>query len=209
VILYGPPGTGKTFWAERAARDLAAYRAFGQPFDVLDQAGQETVAGGLQGTGLVRLCCFHPAYGYEDFIEGYRPEAVNGQLSFRLRDGLFKRLCADATRTPDRNYYLIIDEINRGNVARIFGELLQWSINLLYGREDVAHWAHIARTCRCSKLIWHGWPRDPRFDSLAGVRDLIAGCNAAKLAVRVNLTAPAEGMVALVGVTLSQFAPAR
>jgi 5-methylcytosine-specific restriction protein B len=73
---------------------------------------------------LVRLCCFHPAYGYEDFIEGYRPEAVSGQLSFRLRDGLFKRLCADATRTPDRNYYLIIDEVNRGDIPRIFGELL-------------------------------------------------------------------------------------
>lgn len=49
---------------------------------------------------------------------------------------------------------------------------------------NIAHWAHIARTCQCSKLIWHGWPRDPRFDSLAGVRELIAACNEAGVIAR-------------------------
>jgi 5-methylcytosine-specific restriction enzyme B len=72
----------------------------------------------------VRLCTFHPAYGYEDFLEGYRPHAVNDQMLFELRDGIFKRVCADAARHPGTNFYLIIDEINRGDIPRIFGELL-------------------------------------------------------------------------------------
>jgi 5-methylcytosine-specific restriction protein B len=124
VILYGPPGTGKTFWAERAAHDLAAYGAFGKPFDALDAGEKESVTGGSQGGGVVRLCCFHPGYGYEDFIEGYRPETINAQITFRLRDGLFKRICKEAEQAVDRRFFLIVDEINRADIPRIFGELL-------------------------------------------------------------------------------------
>lgn len=124
VILYGPPGTGKTFWAERTAIDLAALCAFGKLFEQLDGAERAAVVGQGANAGLVRLCCFHPAYGYEDFIEGYRPQTVEGQISFELRDGVFKRLCNDAAASPDRNFYLIVDEINRGDIPRIFGELL-------------------------------------------------------------------------------------
>lgn len=124
AILYGPPGTGKTHWAERTARDLASHWAFGRPFDVLDEGEKQYVIGPA-GKPLVRMCCFHPSYGYEDFIEGHRPEASNtGSLSFKLRDGVFKSLCRDAASDPDRRYYLIIDEINRGDIPRIFGELL-------------------------------------------------------------------------------------
>jgi 5-methylcytosine-specific restriction enzyme B len=83
------------------------------------------VDGGDTGGGLVRLCCFHPAYGYEDFIEGYRPEITpNGQIVFRLRDGAFKRLVKDAAQNLKRSFFLIVDEINRGDIPRIFGELL-------------------------------------------------------------------------------------
>jgi 5-methylcytosine-specific restriction protein B len=114
VILYGPPGTGKTFWAEKAALDLASYWAFGKPYDDLDAGEKEKVTGGSLAGGLVRLCCFHPAYGYEDFIEGYRPETVNGQITFLLRDGLFKRICKEGGQAPDRKFFLIVDEINRG-----------------------------------------------------------------------------------------------
>jgi 5-methylcytosine-specific restriction protein B len=70
------------------------------------------------------MCTFHPAYGYEDFLEGYKPISVSNQLSFEKRDGIFKKICADAQRRPECNYYLIIDEINRGDIPRIFGELL-------------------------------------------------------------------------------------
>jgi len=124
VILYGPPGTGKTYWAEKAANDLAAISAFGRSFEVLDESERKAIVGDGQHSGLVRLCCFHPAYGYEDFLEGYRPETVDGQVAFKLRDGVFKQICKDATESPDRSFYLIVDEINRGDIPRIFGELL-------------------------------------------------------------------------------------
>lgn len=119
VILYGPPGTGKTYWAERTARDLAAYSAFDQRFEELDADRQREVS-----NRYVRLCTFHPGYGYEDFLEGYRPELANGQMAFVHRDGIFKDLCAAAQAEPNRNFYLIIDEINRGDIPRIFGELI-------------------------------------------------------------------------------------
>ncbi len=71
------------------------------------------------------LCTFHPAYGYEDFIEGFRPDLNSeGQACFTLRDGIFKRICNDARQQPDKTFVLIIDEINRGNIPRIFGELI-------------------------------------------------------------------------------------
>lgn len=124
VVLYGPPGTGKTYWAERAANDLAALSVFGKLFETLDETERTVVTGHGDNSGLVRLCCFHPAYGYEDFLEGYRPKTVNGQVSFELRDGVFKKLCKDANASPERSFYLIVDEINRGDIPRIFGELL-------------------------------------------------------------------------------------
>ena len=124
VVLYGPPGTGKTYWAERTANELAALSTFNCPFDELEEAQRESIVGGEGNAGLVRICCFHPAYGYEDFLEGYRPRTINGNVSFDLRDGIFKQLCKDAESSPDRQFFLIIDEINRGDIPRIFGELL-------------------------------------------------------------------------------------
>ena len=124
VILYGPPGTGKTYWAESAARDLAGISAFGKTYQALSEAEQRDVVGTNQQPGLVRWCCFHPGYGYEDFIEGYRPETVAGQMTFRLATGVFQQLCQDAEQSSGRRFYLIVDEINRGDVPRIFGELL-------------------------------------------------------------------------------------
>ena len=124
AILYGPPGTGKTYWARAAALDLAAVSAFGQRYGDLSESERAVIHGAGSTEGLVRMCTFHPAYGYEDFLEGYRPVSVNGSLSFECRDGIFKRLCADAERTPERLHVLLIDEINRGDIPRIFGELL-------------------------------------------------------------------------------------
>ena len=125
VILYGPPGTGKTYWALGAAMDLASYSCFRRPINQLTEDERQAILGGdeLEGS-LVRMCTFHPAYGYEEFLEGYRPSQQDGQLSFDLKDGIFKLLCHDAMRRPGENFYLIIDEINRGDIPRIFGELL-------------------------------------------------------------------------------------
>lgn len=125
VILYGPPGTGKTYWARLAAQDLAAQSLYARLFADLTPEEQKDIHGrNRQTDSLVRFCTFHPAYGYEDFLEGWRPESNNQQLGFSRRNGIFKQLCEDAQQDPSRNYYLIIDEINRGDIPRIFGELL-------------------------------------------------------------------------------------
>lgn len=125
VILYGPPGTGKTYWARSAALDLAAIASFGRRFSDLSDPQKAEIRGTHSAPGLVSVCTFHPAYGYEDFIEGFRPlNSDSGQLVFELRDGIFKRICADARRAPQRKFILMIDEINRGDIPRIFGELL-------------------------------------------------------------------------------------
>ncbi|MDF0592986.1 AAA family ATPase [Methanotrichaceae archaeon M04Ac] len=124
VILYGPPGTGKTYWAERAAREMASLDRYGKSLDQLSEEQRSALIDGGDDSGPVRICCFHPAYGYEDFLEGYRPEETDGKMSFALRDGIFKKLCKEALANPDVRFYLIIDEINRGDIPRIFGELM-------------------------------------------------------------------------------------
>ena len=124
VILYGPPGTGKTYWAERAALELVSLDRYGRSFNHLSEEQRESLLDGGDDSGAVRICCFHPAYGYEDFLEGYRPEETNGKMSFVLKDGIFKKLCKDALSNPEVKFYLIIDEINRGDIPRIFGELM-------------------------------------------------------------------------------------
>jgi 5-methylcytosine-specific restriction protein B len=101
AILYGPPGTGKTFMAEHLARHLV---------------------GG--GDGFVELVQFHPAYTYEDFVQGLRPIGrPDGSLDYALIDGRFLSFCDAAQRRTDR-CVLIIDEINRADLARVFGELM-------------------------------------------------------------------------------------
>ena len=121
VVLYGPPGTGKTYWAKKASIELAARENLGIGSDSLTETQRERLLG---PEGYIRSCTFHPAYGYEDFLEGYRPHTVDGQLSFQMRAGVFKQLCQTAAANPVSSYYLIIDEINRGDIPRIFGELL-------------------------------------------------------------------------------------
>ena len=125
AILYGPPGTGKTYWARKAAFDLAAISAFSRLFVDLSPDEKKQVVGDSETPGLIRFSTFHPAYGYEDFLEGYRPMAkADGQLIFQLRAGIFKGICEDALKSPEKSHFLLIDEINRGDIPRIFGELL-------------------------------------------------------------------------------------
>jgi hypothetical protein len=100
LILYGPPGTGKTYLAQHLGRHIAATG------------------------GSFRLVQFHPSYTYEDFFEGYRPRhADGGALSFDLVPGALREIAEQARMDPAHPHLLVIDEINRGNIAKIFGEL--------------------------------------------------------------------------------------
>lgn len=116
VILSGPPGVGKTYLAQQAAQ----YLVEPQP-DSLANA-------------YIRWVTFHPSFAYEDFVEGLRPVLVSDRsdhaddhqqrLAYEVRPGVFKSFCEQAARDPDRRYVLVIDEINRGNLSRILGELV-------------------------------------------------------------------------------------
>ena len=128
VIFYGPPGTGKTYVAKRLAEHLAD-----------DDANR------------VKVVQFHPSYAYEDFVQGYRPADVDGQLTYRLSDGPLLQAAAAARRDYEAAeqsgneppmHFLVIDEINRGNLGKVFGELyylLEYredGIRLQYSREE-------------------------------------------------------------------------
>lgn len=107
VIFEGPPGSGKTFVAEKIARSFT-----GNPLDGVPDESIEVVQ-------------FHQSYGYEDFVQGIRPETdAEGHLQYRVRPGIFMRLCERARLNPTKRFVILIDEINRGNISRIFGELL-------------------------------------------------------------------------------------
>ncbi|MFV8829533.1 AAA family ATPase [Alkalihalobacterium sp. APHAB7] len=124
VILYGPPGTGKTHHAEHTCSELSAREIYNKNFATLTEEQKAVIKGNRTARGTVRMCTFHPSYGYEDFMEGIKPTVINDQTVFKLKDGIFKTICQDASNHPDHSFYLIIDEINRGDISRIFGELI-------------------------------------------------------------------------------------
>ena len=98
LVLQGAPGTGKTFAAKRLAYAMM----------------------GVKDDARVKIVQFHQNYSYEDFVMGYKPEGN----SFKLKNGVFYEFCKAAESHPDDEYFFIIDEINRGNLSKVFGELL-------------------------------------------------------------------------------------
>ena len=132
-ILYGPPGTGKTYNVVKYAVELVEGRkiAEGETYGAIRQRYDQYAA-----TGQIKFTTFHQSLSYEEFVEGIRPVVVDKYgndtnvahsettVIYRPYNGVFKALCEKASKSPNMNFVAIIDEINRGNISRIFGELI-------------------------------------------------------------------------------------
>ncbi len=118
-ILYGPPGTGKTYHTVEAA-----VKAAEPSFDTKNRSEWKQEFDALSCQQRIRFVTFHQSYGYEEFVQGLRAETEDGQIHYKVQSGIFKQICEDAAEDPENNYVLVIDEINRGNISKIFGELI-------------------------------------------------------------------------------------
>lgn len=122
-ILYGPPGTGKTYRSIRQAIAIVEQKTLA----TLQKEAQITLQKRFEDyleQGQIVFTTFHQAMSYEDFVEGIKPLTKNGRVVYEIQNGLFKQIAQRALDHSDNNYVLVIDEINRGNIANILGELI-------------------------------------------------------------------------------------
>lgn len=128
VVLQGPPGTGKTRLA------LSVALAMSGRGDLIEAPPEERAAALAElskvpadgDTARLTMVTFHPSYGYEDFVEGFKPDlaASGAGLNLTMTDGLFRRVCKAAEASPHETFLIVVDEINRGDLPRILGELI-------------------------------------------------------------------------------------
>ena len=128
MILHGPVGTGKTFYATLLARGLINNKISGiKDIESLLSGDPEKVnfLSNLKSGEQIKTVTFHQSYGYEDFIGGIKAvTGGNGNIEYKVVPGVFKTLCDTARKDINKPYVIIIDEINRGDISRIFGELI-------------------------------------------------------------------------------------
>lgn len=140
-IIYGAPGTGKTYSTAEYALAIINNRAV----DMSKKTNEErkTVMdeyNDLLRKGQIVFTTFHQSYGYEEFIQGLRPDTKADRMTFKTVDGVFKRISDIALNDSEHNYVIIIDEINRANISKVFGEL----ITLI---EEDKRWGEVNETC--------------------------------------------------------------
>lgn len=141
MIIYGAPGTGKTYSTAEYALAIVENRNV----DLRKKTVSERKAVMAQYNELVRegrvvFTTFHQSYGYEEFIQGLRPDVKSEKMSFKTVDGVFKHIADVALNDEENNYVIIIDEINRANISKVFGEL----ITLI---EEDKRWGEVNETC--------------------------------------------------------------
>ena len=138
-ILYGPPGTGKTWRTRNLSLEIIG--EISDDKELNQQRYDELRFDREEGTGRIEMVTFHQNFAYEDFIEGIRPKInEEGTLLYEMHIGIFKRLVEAAMKRRNERFVLIIDEINRGNIAKIFGELITLiEDSKRAGRADATH----------------------------------------------------------------------
>jgi len=141
VIVYGAPGTGKTYSTAEYALAIVENRPVDKRKKNPAERKQVMKAyNELIKKGQVVFTTFHQSYGYEEFIQGLRPDTKSDKMAFKTVDGVFKQIADLALNDAENNYVIIIDEINRANISKVFGEL----ITLI---EDDKRWGEVNETC--------------------------------------------------------------
>lgn len=121
IILYGSPGIGKTYNYKNLISMIEKGKNEKEIFDTISK-NENILQNDIEiPNQRVKFITFHQSYSYEDFIEGFGPKEDG---TIKLEDGIFKIICDEASKNKEQNYYLVIDEINRGNISKIFGELI-------------------------------------------------------------------------------------
>jgi len=124
-IIYGAPGTGKTYSSVEYAVAIIEHREINNnQYTWAERKQLMNKYGKFVKSGQIIFTTFHQSYGYEEFIQGIRPNSNSGTIGFQKTDGIFKKIADRALIDEDNNYVIIIDEINRGNISKVFGELI-------------------------------------------------------------------------------------